>query len=109
MYNVLYQTHIGTWAILLLVVIVSLFYRSFYLKIFFRVLAVLMLTSGIGLAISLSFPFVFVMKLIIAILCIGLVEMLLKREKPIKSYVLLGSTFVSFLLLCLIGFGVIRF
>ncbi|MFS0788858.1 DUF1516 family protein [Shouchella sp. 1P09AA] len=109
MYDVLYQIHIGTWAILFLSIVGNLFFRSTYVTVLFRILAVLMLVSGIALTVLLSFPLVFVIKLFIALFFIAFTEKLMKSKQPSKQYVLISVTGLTFILLVLIGFGVIRF
>lgn len=109
MYDFLYQVHIGTWALLLIIIVLTVFFKKMFLNIIFRIISVVMLGSGIGLAFYLSFPFVFLLKLVIAILLIGTTEMMIKKENPRKAIVHQILIGVMFLILCLIGFGVIRF
>ncbi|WP_054709523.1 DUF1516 family protein [Bacillus sp. JCM 19041] len=109
MYDFLYQVHIGTWALLLIFIVLNVCFKKFFLNVIFRIISVVMLGSGIGLAFYLSFPLVFLVKLFIAILLIGTAEMMLKKENPRKAIVHQILIGVMFLILCLIGFGVIRF
>ncbi|MDQ0208666.1 DUF1516 family protein [Alkalicoccobacillus murimartini] len=109
MYDFLYQVHVGTWVILLVFVVLNMFYRSFILKLLFRLCSVFMLGSGVGLAFYLSFPIIFIVKLVLALLLIGLTEIILKKDNPREESYLLLLISGLFLLLILIGFGIIRF
>ncbi|MEN0645431.1 DUF1516 family protein [Alkalicoccobacillus gibsonii] len=109
MYDILYQVHIGTWIFLLVSIGLNLFYHSSVFKILFRLMSIVMLGSGIALAYEWSFPLVFILKLVLALLLIGLTEMLLKKENPKEQTVLLLCVSGLFLILVLIGFGIIRF
>lgn len=109
MYDTLFQVHIGTWVFLLIFIGLNLFYRVMILKMLFRLFSLVMLGSGIGLAVYLSFPIIFIIKLVLAILLIGLTEMIIKKEKPKEETTLLLSISAIFIVLVLIGFGFIRF
>ncbi|MCM2677489.1 DUF1516 family protein [Alkalicoccobacillus plakortidis] len=109
MYDFLYQVHVGTWIILLVFVVLNMFYRSTILKMLFRLCSIFMLGSGVGLALHMSFPIIFIVKLILALLLIGLTEMVLKKENPREESFLLILISGLFFLLVLIGFGIIRF
>lgn len=92
MYNVLYESHAGSWAILVLLFIVSFILLKaekptgqkvthMILRLFF----VIMVGSGIGMLFMQGFPLVYVVKGILALWLIYVMEAILARTPPRAS------------------------
>src|SRR3954451_1012499 len=70
-----------------------------------RLFYLIMLISGIGLLISVQFPVTYVIKAVLAIVLIGLMEMILIRGQKHKKVVSLWGMFIIILLIVvLLGF-----
>lgn len=75
-----------------------------------RLFYIIMLVSGVGMLIVYRFPLVLVIKGILAIVLIGIMEMIITRGgkgQSISKYWL--PFFIALALVLLIGFGAIRF
>ncbi len=118
--NMLYHTHISSWAILVLLFFISYFLiksgkekggkiAHMILRLFF----VIMVVSGIGMLINYSYPMAYHLKAGLAIILIGAMEMLLTRTQKgtigSKAPLYWGVVIVLLILVILIGFGVISF
>lgn len=115
MYNILYQSHAGSWAILVLLLVISFFaYKQNISLMIQRLFYLIMLISGFGMIILQftmgAFPFLYIIKGIIAIALIGVMETIVgrrKRSEPTATrWVVFG---ILLLIVLLIGYDVISF
>ncbi len=118
--NMLYQSHIGSWAILVLLFLVSYFLLKGGVRkgakivhMILRLFFVIMVVTGIGMLFILKFPAMYVVKGILAIILIGAMEMLLTRTSKgtigSKAPMYWVIVIVTLVLVLLLGFGVITF
>lgn len=111
MLNTFYQMHAGSWAILLIFFFLSYFFpKQKWLSMITRLFYLIMLISGIGMLFLLKFPLVFIVKGILAIILIGMMEVLLAKKQKGEPQTLFWILFAVFLVLVvLFGFNVISF
>lgn len=111
MYNILYQSHAGSWALLLIFFFLSYFLqKQKWLAMITRLFYLIMLISGIGMLFLLKFPLVFIVKGLLAILLISFMELILVKKKQEKPHTLFWILFViDLILVILLGFKVISF
>lgn len=118
--NIFYQSHIGSWAILVLLFLVSYFLLkgginkgAKIVHMILRLFYVIQIVSGIGLLIGYGFPAVYIIKGILAIVLIYAMEMLLVRTQKgtigSKAPMYWGIFVVTLVLVVLMGFGVLSF
>ncbi|NEU29743.1 DUF1516 family protein [bacterium LRH843] len=118
--NMLYQSHIGSWAILVLLFFVSYFLLkggvhkgAKIVHMILRLFYVIMVVSGIGMLIGFGFPAMYVVKGILAIILIYAMEMLLVRTSKgtigSKAPTYWGILLITLILVILLGFKVISF
>ncbi|TDF92339.1 DUF1516 family protein [Paenibacillus piri] len=109
MFNILYQSHAGTWALMLIAFILSvIFQRQKVTSIILKVLYLIMLVSGIGMLFMLGFPLLFVLKGVLAIILIGMMEVILARRRRNQPELIMWLIWlVALVLILLLGFGVI--
>lgn len=116
----LYQSHIGSWAILVLLFFISYFLIRGGAKrggkivhMILRLFFVIMVVSGVGLLFGYKFPAVYVVKGILAIILIYAMEMLLVRTGKgtigQKAPTYWAIVIVTLILVLLLGFNVITF
>lgn len=110
MYQILYQSHAGSWAILILFFFLTYFFhKQKWLGIITRIFYLIMLISGIGMLVLLKFPLIFIIKGIIAIGLIAIMELILVNKKkgqvPAPYWVAFA---IDLMLVILIGFKVIQ-
>lgn len=111
------HSHASAWFItLLLFAVGNIFLRKgngkalkithMILRLFF----VIMVITGIGMIVGFQFPAIYILKGLLAIILIGLMEMILVRTGKGKNTKPLWLSFVCVLpIVLLIGFNVIRF
>lgn len=121
MVNILYQSHAGSWAIMVILFIISfLLLRQGKSKgqkitqMILRLFYVIMVVSGIGMLMAYQFPLVYVVKGALAIWLIATMELILARSgQGSTQETSTGSYWIQFaialILVVLIGFNVIRF
>ncbi|WP_240377350.1 DUF1516 family protein [Bacillus piscicola] len=86
MYETFSILHSSSWFLLILFFLISYFASGQKVTLMLqRLLALVMIISGIGLLVSLSFPAHYIVKGILAILLIGIMEMLVVRKKKQKG------------------------
>lgn len=118
--NVLYQSHIGSWAILVLLFFIAYFLMKGGKKtggkivhMILRLFYIIMVVTGLGMIFNYSYPVAYHVKAVLAIILIGAMEVLLVRTKKgtigSKAPMLWGVVIVTLILVILIGFGVISF
>lgn len=111
LFNIFYQIHAGSWAILVIFFILTCFLRKqkvtgMITKLFY----LLMLVSGAGMLFMLGFPMMYVIKGILAVALIAFMEMIqgrLRRGEPTLVHWLVMV--VLLVVVVLMGFGVISF
>ncbi|GIP38920.1 hypothetical protein J31TS4_22000 [Paenibacillus sp. J31TS4] len=82
LFNIFYQSHAGSWAFIFLLFLLSvIFRRQKVTGMILRLFYIIMVVSGVGMLIGLGFPAMYVIKGILAIILIGLMEMILGRMK----------------------------
>lgn len=109
MKEVVLQIHSGVWGILVLLFIFSFaFYRQKGWIMGLRLSYLVMIITGIWLLFLIHFPIMFLLKGVLAILLIGLMEMVLGRRKKQKSTVpFLVLLAIDLILILLIGYKII--
>lgn len=115
LFNIFYQSHAGSWAFIFLLFLLSaIFRRQKVTGMLLRLFYLIMLVSGIGMLIGLGFPLLYVVKGILAVLLIGIMEMILGRLKrgeanggPMPVFWIL--LVVLGVVVPLMGYGVISF
>mgnify|MGYP001943119622 CR=1 FL=1 len=122
MANMLYQSHAGSWAITVLLFIVSYVLLKMgkpkgqkVTHMILRLFFVIMVVSGLGMLILYQFPLMYVVKGILAIWLIVMMERILARTEvggaqtssPVGKYWI--QMVIALLLVVLLGFEVIRF
>ncbi len=111
MYNIFYQSHAGSWAILIIFFLLSYFFHNQkWLSIITRIFYLMMIVTGVGMLFLLKFPLVFIVKGLLAILLIGTMDMILMKKKKAQPHSIFWIVFVIILILViLLGFHVIHF
>lgn len=111
MYNIFLQSHAGSWAILIILFLISYFARKQKISVMLqRLFYIIMLVSGIGMLVMRDFELLYVVKGILAILLIGVMEMLTARSRKQRPVAGLWVGFVVLLaIVVLIGYEVIAF
>ncbi|WP_028559540.1 DUF1516 family protein [Paenibacillus pinihumi] len=115
--NIFYQSHSGSWAFLLILFVVAFLLAkggkakgAKIVGMVLRLFYIIMLVSGVGMLIGFSFPLMFIIKGILAVILIGLMEMILgrtqRRENTGMFWILLV---IIVAIVVLMGFGVISF
>lgn len=120
MYNALYQSHIGSWAIL-----VILFFICYFLvksgkakgakivHMVLRLFYIIMLVTGIGMLVNLGFPLMYIVKGALAFFLIYAMEMILVRTKKgtlgSQATMYWAILIITLVLVVLLGYGVISF
>ncbi|MVP00202.1 MULTISPECIES: DUF1516 family protein [Paenibacillus] len=110
--NIFVQSHAGSWAFIVILFIVSaIFYRQKITPMILRLFYLIMVVSGVGMLIGYSFPAKYVVKGIIAIVVIGLMEMILGRMKrgqgrESSTKILFAVWAVLIITVIMMGFGI---
>lgn len=117
--NIFYQSHIGSWAILVLLFFVSYFLVKGGIRkggkivhMILRLFYIIQIVSGVGLLMAYQFPAAFIIKAIIAIVMIYAMEMILVRTQKgtmEKGGLYWAILLISLVLVILLGFEVISF
>ncbi|WP_096198892.1 YisL family protein [Bacillus sp. FJAT-45350] len=116
--NIFYQSHIGSWAITILLFILSYFLiekkAGKILHMILRLFYIIMIVSGVGMLIGPYEGLSLILKGVLALWLIYFMEMILVRTKKgkldskQKTYYWIQWV-VTLLLVVVIGFGVLRF
>lgn len=121
MENILYQSHAGSWAIMVLLFIVAfILLKRGHTKgqkitqMILRLFYIIMVVTGVGMLISYKFPLIYIVKGILAIWLIAVMELILARSgQETAQGASTGSYWVqlviSLIIVVLIGFNVISF
>ncbi|KMM36338.1 DUF1516 family protein [Guptibacillus hwajinpoensis] len=111
MYNILLQSHAGSWAILVLLLVVSYFApKQKITPMIQRLFYLIMIISGVGMLVMLGFPLLYVFKGILAIMLIGFMEVIVGRRKRSESTKKFWIGAIVLLLVILaIGYNLISF
>jgi hypothetical protein len=115
MFNMFYHSHAGSWFLTILFFLLSYFFMSKgkltvskVIHMILRLFSLIMIATGVGMLIGLHFPLTYVVKGLLALILIGLMEMILVRSRKGKAVKPLWITFVIVLILVLLlGFKVI--
>ncbi|WP_010269249.1 DUF1516 family protein [Paenibacillus senegalensis] len=111
LFNIFYQIHAGSWAILVIFFLLTCFLRKQKVTgMITRLFYVLMLVSGAGMLYMLGFPMMYVIKGILAVALIAFMEMIqgrLRRGEPTLIHWVVMVILLA--LIVLMGFGVIAF
>ncbi|SDN25056.1 Protein of unknown function [Fictibacillus solisalsi] len=81
MFNIFYQSHTGSWAILIILFLITYFTRQKVTLMLQRLFYLIMIVSGVGMLAQLNFPLHYVIKGILAIVLIGVMEMMVARKR----------------------------
>jgi hypothetical protein len=120
LYNIFYQSHIGSWAILVLLFFVGYFLLKAgkakgakIVHMVLRLFYIIMLVSGIGMLVTLGFPLMYLVKGALAFFLIYAMEMILVRTKKgtlgEQATLYWAIMIVTLVLVVLLGYGVISF
>ncbi|MBO0994606.1 MULTISPECIES: DUF1516 family protein [Bacillaceae] len=87
MYNMLFQSHSGLWEITILLFIISFILLKMgkpkskkITQMILRLFYVIMIISGLGMLITLNFPWLYVIKGILALWLIWMMELILSKS-----------------------------
>lgn len=110
-FNILKESHAGSWAILVVLFIVSvIFNRQKITPMITRLFYLIMLFTGISMLIKLEYPTTYVVKGILAIVLIGLMEMIMGRSRRREKTVVLWVAFIVVLAIIVsLGYGLFSF
>ncbi|MDM5197230.1 DUF1516 family protein [Fictibacillus enclensis] len=81
MFNILLQSHSGSWAILVILFLITYFTRQKITLMLQRLFYLIMIVTGVGMLVQLHFPLHYVLKGILAIVLIGVMEMMVARKR----------------------------
>lgn len=111
MFNIFYQSHAGSWLLMVILFILSVIFQNQKITVMIqRLFYLIMLVSGIGMLAILGFPLLFVIKGILAIILIGIMEMIVARRRRKQPTAPMWIVFViALIVIVLIGYGVISF
>jgi len=111
MYQIMYHSHAGSWAIMLLFFFLAYFFQNIKLfSIITRIFYLIMIVSGVTMLYLLHFPLALSVKGAIALGLISIMELLLlykKRKQP--AYPFWIAFVIDLILVLLLGFKVIQF
>lgn len=111
LFNIFMQSHKGSWAILVLAFLLTcIFQRQKITPIILRIFYLIMLISGIGMLVQLKFPLLYSIKGILAVLMIGVMEMIcgrLRRNQPTGMFWVIFIILLG--LIVSMGFGYLTF
>ena len=111
----MYQTHVGSWAFLLVLFVLAYFFKPKFIHMILRLFYVLMIVSGAYmLFVTGGYPASFHLKAVVAVIMVGLMEMILiRRHKKGQTFKQLlpfwAGIIVLLAVLLLIAFDVIVF
>jgi hypothetical protein len=111
LFNIFFHSHEGSWLFVVIAFLLSaVFQGQKVTPILLRIFYLIMLVTGVGMLGMLGFPAVFIIKGILAIILIGIMEMILGRQRRKKPTLALWILFVILLVVVvLMGFQVISF
>jgi hypothetical protein len=111
LWEIFFKAHQGSWGVLVVLYLISyIFSKQKITHMILRLFYVIMLVSGIGMLALGALQTVFIVKLVIAVLAIGLMEMTIlrkRRNEPTGAFFILLIVLVA--VLVSIGYGYIRF
>lgn len=109
MYNILLQSHAGSWAILVLLLVISYFAPNQKITpMIQRLFYLIMIITGVSMLVMIGFPLLYVFKGILAIILIGIMEVIVGRRKRSESTKVYWIAFIVLLLVILsIGYDII--
>ncbi|EEM08430.1 MULTISPECIES: DUF1516 family protein [Bacillus] len=109
MYQTFLQIHAGSWAILIILFIMSYMLKKQEFTLWAqRAFYVLMLTSGVGMVVIKGFPVISMIKGIFALILIMSMEILISRRRKGETHSLWWGVFsITLIVILLIGFHVI--
>lgn len=111
MLNIFYQSHAGSWLLLVILFILSFIFQNQKVTVMLqRLFYLIMLISGIGMLSLLGFPLMYIVKGILAIVLIGIMEIITARRRRKEPTAPLWIVFViALIVIVLMGYGVISF
>ncbi|RSL34930.1 DUF1516 family protein [Salibacterium salarium] len=103
------EAHQGSWFLLVLFFLVSYFLPKQKITLMLqRLFAVIMIISGVGMLFSYGFPLEFIFKGVLAVIVIGVMEMLVGKKKRNEPQAMLWVACIILLaVIILTGYGVI--
>ncbi|MBN8210872.1 DUF1516 family protein [Bacillus sp. NTK071] len=109
MYNILLQSHAGSWAILVLLLVISYFAPNQKITpMIQRLFYLIMIITGVSMLVMIGFPLLYVFKGILAIVLIGFMEVVVGRRKRSESTKVYWIAVIVLLLIILsIGYDII--
>ncbi|WP_409294859.1 DUF1516 family protein [Peribacillus sp. SCS-26] len=100
----LYHTHASSWAILIILFLISYFMNKQKISLMLqRLFYIVMVGSGIGMLILGHYSWMFFLKGVLAIILIGLMEMLVIRKKKEKKH---GALWIPFIIILIAILGI---
>lgn len=109
MFDILLHTHSGMWGIMVLLFILSFaFYQQRGWSMGLRLAYLVMIVTGVWMLALKGFPWLFILKGILALILIGMMEMTLsKRRRKESTFLMWILIVVVLLVILLIGYGVL--
>ncbi|GGL49762.1 DUF1516 family protein [Sporolactobacillus putidus] len=109
MFNILLHTHSGMWGIMVLLFILSFaFYRQRGWNMGLRLAYLVMLVTGVWMLALKGFPWLFILKGILALILIGMMEMTLgRRRRKEPTFFMWILIIVILAVILLIGYEVL--
>jgi hypothetical protein len=110
-FSIVLNTHSGSWIVMILLFALSVIFRKQKVTgMVLRLFYLIMLGTGISMLVQLNFPTVYVVKGILAILLIGVMEMIVGRMRKGRAVSVLWIVWVLLLVIVVLtGYGVISF
>ncbi|SFE63861.1 Protein of unknown function [Bacillus sp. OV194] len=111
MFNALLHTHSGSWAIMVILFLITYFTKSQKITLMLqRLFYLIMIVTGVWMLSILHFPLTYVLKGVLAIVLIGVMEMLVARKRKGSPMPAMWIVLIILLVvIVLMGYGVISF
>ncbi|MDN4074901.1 DUF1516 family protein [Fictibacillus terranigra] len=111
MFDMFYEMHRGSWAILIVLFLITYFTKSQKISLMLqRLFYLIMIVSGAGMLVTLNFPLQYVLKGVLAIVLIGVMEMLVARKRKGSPMPMMWIVLIILLaIILMMGYGVISF
>ncbi|MBM7644127.1 membrane protein implicated in regulation of membrane protease activity [Scopulibacillus daqui] len=108
-FNALIHMHGDSWAILVILFLLSVIFKKQKITLWLqRLFYIVMIVSGVAMLAKFGWPGLFIMKGILALILIGLMEMIVVRTKKQKPAAVFWILFIIILIIILlIGYQVI--
>ncbi|EIT84117.1 hypothetical protein A374_17094 [Fictibacillus macauensis ZFHKF-1] len=110
MFNAFLHTHEGSWVVLALLFVISYFTRQNVTLMLQRLFYLVMIVTGGYLLYQLQFPGIYILKAVLAIVLIGIMEMMIARKRKGQGMpAMFLLVIILIVVIVLIGYGKIHF